>query len=139
MKLDAKPASPAAKSPSKKGKEEPPPILPSPTELSLIEVVKMLSTLSPKATKEAKQELAFTTYDVDGDGFVSMDDLFYVIRGTVRVEKDAVIQGLVEAMFVKAMGNGVEGGGGGAKLTKELFVKHVFDMTLLDKFTVSFS
>ncbi len=136
VNVESKPASPA-KSPSKKLKEEAAPILPGPNELSLPEVITMLSALSPRATKEVKQELAFATYDVDGDGFISKDDLFYVIRRViVKVEKDSIIKGMVDGLFIKAMGE--RGGGEGAKLTKDLFLKHVFDMTLLDKFTVSF-
>jgi len=42
--------------------------------------VQTLSVFSPKASPEEKLKIAFRCYDVDGDGFISENDLFHVLK-----------------------------------------------------------
>lgn len=49
-------------------------------EISFLEFVQGLNSLSAGASQEEKLRFAFAIYDIDGDGFISNGELFTVLK-----------------------------------------------------------
>ena len=49
-------------------------------EISFLELVQGLNSLSAGASQEEKLRFAFAIYDIDGDGFISNGELFTVLK-----------------------------------------------------------
>ena len=72
-------------------------------EISFLEFVQGLNSLSAGASQEEKLRFAFAIYDIDGDGFISNGELFTVLKMMVGSNlTDVQLQQLVDRTIIKA-------------------------------------
>eukprot|EP00771_Trimastix_marina_P002533 gnl/Trimastix_PCT/3668.p1 GENE.gnl/Trimastix_PCT/3668~~gnl/Trimastix_PCT/3668.p1 ORF type:complete len:193 (+),score=16.11 gnl/Trimastix_PCT/3668:78-656(+) len=99
--------------------------------VDFFEFLHALSIFSPKAPKEDKLKFAFRVYDVDGDGFVSGDDLFEILQ--MMVGNSLTPQQLGQIVEKTVQEADLDGDG---KLAYEEFIKVLDGMDLETKMTI---
>lgn len=71
--------------------------------ISFLEFVQGLNSLSAGASQEEKLRFAFQIYDINGDGFISNGELFTVLKMMVGSNlNDVQLQQLVDRTIIKA-------------------------------------
>ena len=71
--------------------------------ISFLEFVQGLNSLSAGASQEEKLRFAFAIYDINGDGFISNGELFMVLKMMVGNNlNDVQLQQLVDRTIIKA-------------------------------------
>ena len=71
--------------------------------ISFLEFVQGLNSLSAGASQEEKLRFAFAIYDINGDGFISNGELFLVLKMMVGNNlNDVQLQQLVDRTIIKA-------------------------------------
>ncbi len=71
--------------------------------ISFLEFVQGLNSLSAGASSEEKLRFAFKIYDINGDGFISNGELFTVLKMMVGNNlNDVQLQQLVDRTIIKA-------------------------------------
>ena len=71
--------------------------------ISFLEFVQGLNSLSAGASQEEKLRFAFAIYDINGDGFISNGELFTVLKMMVGNNlNDVQLQQLVDRTIIKA-------------------------------------
>ncbi|KAL6042124.1 Calcineurin subunit B type 1 [Balamuthia mandrillaris] len=69
--------------------------------------VQVLAVFSPKASRKDKLRLAFKMYDVDGDGFISQQDLYHVVKLMVgKFVPEETLRDIVATTIARADCNG---------------------------------
>ena len=71
--------------------------------ISFLEFVQGLNSLSAGASQEEKLRFAFAIYDINGDGYISNGELFMVLKMMVGNNlNDVQLQQLVDRTIIKA-------------------------------------
>lgn len=71
--------------------------------ISFLEFVQGLNSLSAGASQEEKLRFAFAIYDINGDGYISNGELFMVLKMMVGNNlSDLQLQQLVDRTIIKA-------------------------------------
>ena len=71
--------------------------------ISFLEFVQGLNSLSAGASQEEKLRFAFAIYDINGDGYISNGELFTVLKMMVGNNlNDVQLQQLVDRTIIKA-------------------------------------
>ena len=100
--------------------------------ISFLEFVSGLSSLSASATQEEKLRFAFQIYDINNDGFISNGELFTVLKMMVGNNlNDVQLQQLVDRTIIKA-DEDLDG-----KISFEEFCKMVKDLDVVERLTIN--
>ena len=101
--------------------------------ISFLEFVQGLNSLSAGASPEEKLRFAFQIYDINNDGFISNGELFEVLKMMVGNNlNDTQLQQLVDRTIVKA-DKDFDG-----KISFSEFSDMVKDLDVVDKLTISY-
>ena len=101
--------------------------------ISFLEFVQGLNSLSAGASPEEKLRFAFQIYDINNDGFISNGELFEVLKMMVGNNLNEVqLQQLVDRTIVKA-DKDFDG-----KISFDEFRDMVKDLDVVDKLTISY-
>ena len=101
--------------------------------ISFLEFVQGLNSLSAGASQEEKLRFAFSIYDINNDGFISNGELFQVLKMMVGSNlNDVQLQQLVDRTIVKA-DTDFDG-----KISFSEFCVMVKDLDVVDKLTISY-
>ena len=101
--------------------------------ISLLEFVQGLNSLSAGASQEEKLRFAFQIYDINNDGFISNGELFQVLKMMVGNNlNDTQLQQLVDRTIIKA-DTDFDG-----KISFQEFCVMVRDLDVVDKLTISY-
>ena len=101
--------------------------------ISFLEFVQGLNSLSAGASQEDKLRFAFQIYDINNDGFISNGELFQVLKMMVGSNlNDVQLQQLVDRTIVKA-DTDFDG-----KISFNEFCVMVRDLDVVDKLTISY-
>ena len=99
--------------------------------ISFLEFVQGLNSLSAGASPDEKLRFAFQIYDINNDGFISNGELFQVLKMMVGNNlNDVQLQQLVDRTIVKA-DTDFDG-----KISFEEFREMVKDLDVVDKLTI---
>jgi serine/threonine-protein phosphatase 2B regulatory subunit len=103
-------------------------------ELNFKEFIDNLSVFSIKTPREKKLKFAFDVYDVDLDGYISKDDLLYIIKLLVgsNLNDDQVIS-LVDQTILDADTLDMDG-----KISFQEFKRSMFDVDFSSILTIEF-
>ncbi|CDW90481.1 protein phosphatase 2b regulatory subunit [Stylonychia lemnae] len=100
--------------------------------ISFLEFVQGLNSLSAGASHEEKLRFAFQIYDINQDGYISNGELFTVLKMMVGNNlNDVQLQQLVDRTIIKA-DEDFDG-----KISFEEFCKMVKDLDVVDKLTIN--
>ena len=101
--------------------------------ISFLEFVQGLNSLSAGASQEEKLRFAFQIYDINNDGFISNGELFQVLKMMVGNNlNDTQLQQLVDRTIIKA-DTDFDG-----KISFQEFCVMVRDLDVVDKLTISY-
>ena len=101
--------------------------------ISFLEFVQGLNSLSAGASPEEKLRFAFQIYDINNDGYISNGELFEVLKMMVGNNlTDSQLQQLVDRTIVKA-DKDFDG-----KISFAEFSDMVKDLDVVDKLTISY-
>ena len=101
--------------------------------ISFLEFVQGLNSLSAGASQEDKLRFAFQIYDINNDGFISNGELFQVLKMMVGTNlNDVQLQQLVDRTIVKA-DTDFDG-----KISFEEFCVMVRDLDVVEKLTINY-
>ena len=101
--------------------------------ISFLEFVQGLNSLSAGASQEDKLRFAFQIYDINNDGFISNGELFQVLKMMVGSNlNDVQLQQLVDRTIVKA-DTDFDG-----KISFQEFCVMVRDLDVVDKLTITY-
>lgn len=101
--------------------------------ISFLEFVQGLNSLSAGASAEDKLRFAFQIYDINNDGFISNGELFQVLKMMVGNNlNDVQLQQLVDRTIVKA-DTDFDG-----KISFDEFRVMVKDLDVVDKLTINY-
>ena len=101
--------------------------------ISFLEFVQGLNSLSAGASQEDKLRFAFQIYDINNDGFISNGELFQVLKMMVGTNlNDVQLQQLVDRTIVKA-DTDFDG-----KISFSEFCVMVRDLDVVDKLTINY-
>ena len=101
--------------------------------ISFLEFVQGLNSLSASASQEEKLRFAFQIYDINNDGFISNGELFQVLKMMVGTNlNDVQLQQLVDRTIVKA-DTDFDG-----KISFQEFCVMVRDLDVVDKLTINY-
>ena len=99
--------------------------------ISFLEFVQGLNSLSAGASPDEKLRFAFQIYDINNDGFISNGELFQVLKMMVGNNlNDVQLQQLVDRTIVKA-DTDFDG-----KISFDEFREMVKDLDVVDKLTI---
>ena len=101
--------------------------------ISFLEFVQGLNSLSAGASQQDKLRFAFQIYDINNDGFISNGELFEVLKMMVGGNlNDTQLQQLVDRTIVKA-DTDFDG-----KISFEEFCVMVQDLDVVEKLTINY-
>ena len=101
--------------------------------ISFLEFVQGLNSLSAGASQQDKLRFAFQIYDINNDGFISNGELFQVLKMMVGTNlNDVQLQQLVDRTIVKA-DTDFDG-----KISFEEFCVMVRDLDVVEKLTINY-
>ena len=101
--------------------------------ISFLEFVQGLNSLSAGASQEDKLRFAFQIYDINNDGFISNGELFEVLKMMVGGNlNDVQLQQLVDRTIVKA-DTDFDG-----KISFDEFKVMVRDLDVVEKLTINY-
>eukprot|EP01031_Cornospumella_fuschlensis_P036128 gene36128-43812_t len=72
-------------------------------QISFLEYLSCLSTISSKAPKEDKLKFSFQIYDFDGDNFISTTDLTAVVAASLREQKILIRRADIDEIVAQTM------------------------------------
>ena len=102
--------------------------------ISFLEFVQGLNSLSAGASQEDKLRFAFQIYDINNDGFISNGELFEVLKMMVGSNlNDTQLQQLVDRTIVKA-DTDFDG-----KISFDEFKVMVRDLDVVEKLTINYA
>ena len=102
--------------------------------ISFLEFVQGLNSLSAGASKDDKLRFAFQIYDINNDGFISNGELFEVLKMMVGNNlNDTQLQQLVDRTIVKA-DTDFDG-----KISFDEFKVMVRDLDVVEKLTINYA
>ena len=102
--------------------------------ISFLEFVQGLNSLSAGASQEDKLRFAFQIYDINNDGFISNGELFEVLKMMVGNNlNDTQLQQLVDRTIVKA-DTDFDG-----KISFDEFKVMVRDLDVVEKLTINYA
>jgi len=103
-------------------------------QLVFKEFIENLSVFSIKTPREKKLKFAFDVYDVDLDGYISKDDLFYIIKLLVGINlNDDQVASLVNQTIIDADTLDLDG-----KISFQEFKRSMFDVDFSSILTIEF-
>ena len=101
--------------------------------ISFLEFVQGLNSLSAGASQQDKLRFAFQIYDINNDGFISNGELFEVLKMMVGGNlNDVQLQQLVDRTIVKA-DTDFDG-----KISFDEFCVMVRDLDVVEKLTINY-
>ena len=104
------------------------------SNISFLEFVQGLNSLSAGASQEDKLRFAFQIYDINNDGFISNGELFEVLKMMVGSNlNDTQLQQLVDRTIVKA-DTDFDG-----KISFDEFKVMVRDLDVVEKLTINYA
>ena len=100
--------------------------------ISFLEFVQGLNSLSAASSQEEKLRFAFQIYDINNDGFISNGELFTVLKMMVGTNlNDIQLQQLVDRTIIKA-DKDMDG-----KISFQEFVEITKHLDVVDKLTIN--